>query len=65
MTPQDVQAKIAASASTPSVVVYYSDVRTQIHVWMTQNWWLKEKLQPSAMLPTTAEINHDKQSSGQ
>jgi dienelactone hydrolase len=64
MTPQDVQAKIAASASTPSVVVHYSDVRTQIHVWMTQNWWLKEKLQPSAT-PTTAEINHDKQSSGQ
>jgi hypothetical protein len=57
MTPQDVQAKIAASASTPGVVVRYPDVRTQIHVWMTQTWWLKEKLQPSAPPPTTAEVN--------
>jgi hypothetical protein len=59
MTPKDVQAKIAANVPSSGSVVQYSDVRTQIHVWMTQNWWLKEQLQPSLAKPTTAQVNHD------
>jgi hypothetical protein len=58
MTPKDVQAKIAASVSSPESVVKYPDVRTQIHVWMTQNWWLKEQLQPSPTTPATVQFNH-------
>ncbi len=61
MTPQEVQTKIAASASSPGIVARYPDVRAQIDVWMTQSWWLKQKLQASGMPLTTAEIKHDKQ----
>lgn len=64
MTPKDVQAKIAASASSPGDVVQYPDVRAQIHVWMTQNWWLKERLQPSPVPPTTAQVNPGDKTSG-
>ncbi len=59
MTPKDVQAKIAASASSPDNVVQYPDVHTQVHVWMTQNWWLKEQLQSSPAPPTTAKVNNN------
>lgn len=62
MTPKDVQAKIAASAPSSSSVVRYPDVQGQIHVWLTQNWWLKEQLQPSSAQPATAQVNHDDKS---
>ena len=58
-TPKDVQAKIAASAPSSGNVVQYPDARAEVHVWMTQNWWLKEQLQPSPAPPATARVSHD------
>ncbi len=63
MTPNDVQAQIVASAPSAGSVVQYQDVRTQVHVWMTQNWWLKEQLQPSLTPPSTAQLNHEDKAS--
>jgi dienelactone hydrolase len=63
MTPKDVQTKIAASVSSPESVVQYPDVRTQIHVWMTQNWWLKEQLHPSPTTSATAQFNYGNRAS--
>jgi hypothetical protein len=63
MTPKDVQAKIAASAPSPGNVVQFPDVRTQIHAWTTQNWWLKEQLQPTPSPAITAQVNHDNKAS--
>jgi len=63
MTPKNVQAKIAASVPTPESVVQYPDVRTQIHVWMTQNWWLKEQLHPSPTTSATAQFNYGNRAS--
>jgi len=57
MTPKDVQAKIAASAPSPGNIVQYPDASAQVHVWMTQNWWLKERLRPVPAAPTTAQVN--------
>ncbi|WP_263359889.1 hypothetical protein [Acidicapsa ligni] len=41
ITPKDVQAKIAASAPSLSLVVQYEDMRTQVQAWTAQEWWLK------------------------
>jgi cephalosporin-C deacetylase-like acetyl esterase len=57
ITPKNVQVKIIASAPSSTNIVKYADVRTQVHVWMTQNWWLKDQLQPSSTPPTTAQVS--------
>ena len=57
MTPNDVQAKITSSAPSPGSVVRYPDAQAQIQAWTTQNWWLKEQLQPSPAQSTT--VNRD------
>lgn len=62
-TPTDVQARIASGAPGPGTVVRYPDLRTQIHEWTTQSWWLKEQLQPSPAQLITAHVNHDSKAS--
>ncbi len=56
MTPKDVQAKIAASAPSLSLVVQYEDMRTQVQAWTAQEWWLKKQLQSSSA-PTVTNAN--------
>ena len=63
-TPKSVQSKIAASASNSGDVVLYPDVSAQIRVWVTQNSWLKEQLQPSPVTRSATEVGHNDKKQG-
>ncbi len=60
MTPNDVQAKIIASAPSLGSVVRYPDVHAQIQAWTTQRGWLKEQLEPPPTPTVTTQINRGK-----